>query len=58
MATPASGSIVKIPNVRLSFITQEDQGKFEQLFKAAVGNGQALTGECLLRELSISIAYV
>ncbi|KAG5301243.1 actin cytoskeleton-regulatory complex protein PAN1 [Histoplasma ohiense] len=50
-ATPAvpaqqhasSGS--KIPNMRLSFITAQDQAKFEQLFKSAVGNNQALDGE-------------
>ncbi|ERF71338.1 Actin cytoskeleton-regulatory complex protein pan1 [Endocarpon pusillum Z07020] len=35
----------KIPNIRLSFITATDQAKFEQLFKSAVGNGQALDGE-------------
>ena len=34
----------KIPNIRLSFITATDQAKFEQLFKSAVGNGQALDG--------------
>ncbi|KAL9091640.1 MAG: hypothetical protein Q9165_004716 [Trypethelium subeluteriae] len=35
----------KIPNIRLSFITAQDQAKFEQLFKSAVGNGQALSGD-------------
>jgi len=35
----------KIPNIRLSFITAQDQAKFEQLFKSAAGNSQALTGE-------------
>jgi actin cytoskeleton-regulatory complex protein PAN1 len=35
----------KIPNIRLSFITATDQAKFEQLFKSAVGNDQALDGE-------------
>ncbi|KAK7607045.1 hypothetical protein BKA81DRAFT_365520 [Phyllosticta paracitricarpa] len=35
----------KIPTIRLSFITAQDQAKFEQLFKSAVGNGQAMTGE-------------
>jgi actin cytoskeleton-regulatory complex protein PAN1 len=35
----------KIPNIRLSFITATDQAKFEQLFKSAVGNAQALDGE-------------
>lgn len=37
-----SGS--KIPNVRLSFITAQDQAKFEQLFKSAAGDGQTLDG--------------
>ncbi|KAI9818215.1 MAG: actin organization and endocytosis protein [Pycnora praestabilis] len=35
----------KIPNIRLSFITAQDQAKFEQLFKSAVGNGQTLSGD-------------
>lgn len=35
----------KIPNIRLSFITAQDQAKFEQLFKSAAGTGQALSGE-------------
>lgn len=35
----------KIPNIRLSFITATDQAKFEQLFKSAVGNAQALSGD-------------
>ncbi|OJD11317.1 actin cytoskeleton-regulatory complex protein PAN1 [Emergomyces pasteurianus Ep9510] len=35
----------KIPNMRLSFITAQDQAKFEQLFKSAVGNNQSLDGE-------------
>lgn len=35
----------KIPNIRLSFITATDQAKFEQLFKSAVGEGQALSGD-------------
>jgi hypothetical protein len=38
-------SISKIPSIRLSFITASDQAKFEQLFKSAVGNGQALSGD-------------
>jgi hypothetical protein len=37
---PSRGS--KIPNMRLSFITASDQAKFEQLFKSATGNEQAL----------------
>ncbi|KAH7062422.1 hypothetical protein B0J12DRAFT_237675 [Macrophomina phaseolina] len=35
----------KIPSIRLSFITAQDQAKFEQLFKSAVGNGQAMSGD-------------
>lgn len=35
----------KIPNIRLSFITATDQAKFEQLFKSAVGDDQALSGK-------------
>jgi hypothetical protein len=35
----------KIPNIRLSFITAQDQSKFEQLFRSAVGNDQALSGD-------------
>lgn len=40
---PAKSS--KIPNIRLSFITAQDQAKFEQLFKSAVGNAQAMSGD-------------
>ncbi len=36
---------MKIPKIRLSFLTATDQAKFEQLFKSAVGEGQALDGE-------------
>lgn len=39
--TPGS----KIPNIRLSFITAQDQAKFEQLFKSAVGDSQTMSGE-------------
>lgn len=35
----------KIPSIRLSFITAQDQAKFEQLFKSAVGDGQTLSGD-------------
>src|SRR5215469_14856725 len=38
-------SVSKIPSIRLSFITASDQAKFEQLFKSAVGDGQALSGD-------------
>ncbi|OAL27221.1 hypothetical protein AYO20_09819 [Fonsecaea nubica] len=40
-----SKSSNRIPNIRLSFITATDQAKFEQLFKSAAGDGQALSGE-------------
>lgn len=36
----------RIPNIRLSFITAQDQAKFEQLFKAAAGDSQTLDGMC------------
>ncbi|KAL0473754.1 hypothetical protein QR685DRAFT_184621 [Neurospora intermedia] len=37
---------VKIPNIRLSFITAHDQARFETLFKSAVGEGQTtMSGE-------------
>ena len=45
--TPAAQPTVagtKIPKIRLSFLTAQDQAKFEQLFKSAVGEGQALDG--------------
>lgn len=42
-STPTKSS--KIPNIRLSFITAQDQAKFEQLFKSATGNAQALSGD-------------
>ena len=42
-ASKAGGA--KIPNVRLSFITAQDQAKFEQLFKSATGGEQALSGD-------------
>lgn len=41
----------RIPKIRLSFIMAEDQAKFEQLFKAAVGKGQALDGKSPSRRL-------
>lgn len=37
--------MVKIPNIRLTFITAADQARFEQLFKAGVGDGQAVSGK-------------
>jgi hypothetical protein len=51
-STPARGrrsskakAGAKIPSIRLSFITAQDQAKFEQLFKSAVGDGQTLSGD-------------
>lgn len=35
----------RIPTIRLSFITATDQAKFEQLFKSAAGDEQALSGD-------------
>ncbi|KAL9603351.1 MAG: hypothetical protein Q9219_001213 [cf. Caloplaca sp. 3 TL-2023] len=35
----------KIPRIRLSFLSVDAQAQYEQLFKSAVGNGQALDGE-------------
>ncbi|KAI9749669.1 MAG: hypothetical protein M4579_006790 [Chaenotheca gracillima] len=44
-ARPAPQGGAKIPNIRLSFVTAQDQAKFEQLFKSAVGNSSALSGD-------------
>jgi len=45
-ASPAPRQANKIPNIRLSFITAQDQAKFETLFKSAVGDGQTtMSGE-------------
>lgn len=44
-APQATASNTKIPKIRLSFLTATDQAKFEQLFKSAVGDGQALDGK-------------
>ena len=46
-APQPSASGAKIPKIRLSFLTATDQAKFEQLFKSAVGDGQALDGRIL-----------
>lgn len=35
----------KIPNMRLSFITAQDQAKFEQVFKSAVGDAQSMDSD-------------
>ncbi|RDL41376.1 Uncharacterized protein BP5553_01355 [Venustampulla echinocandica] len=35
----------KIPSIRLSFITVQDQAKFETLFKSAVGDGITISGD-------------
>ncbi|KAJ6043485.1 uncharacterized protein N7446_001685 [Penicillium canescens] len=40
---PKTGS--KIPSIRLSFITAQDQAKFEQLFKSAVGDSKTMDGD-------------
>lgn len=42
---PKSSGGNKTPSIRLSFITAQDQAKFEQLFKSAVGDDQAMDGE-------------
>lgn len=42
--TPPPKSGPRMPNMRLSFITAEDQAKFEQLFKAAAGDDVTLDG--------------
>jgi hypothetical protein len=42
---PVPAKSRKIPSIRLSFITAQDQAKFEQLFKSAVGDSQALSGD-------------
>ena len=44
-APRATASSSKIPKIRLSFLTATDQAKFEQLFKSAVGDEQALDGK-------------
>ncbi|KAJ5358689.1 Actin cytoskeleton-regulatory complex protein pan1 [Penicillium cataractarum] len=40
---PKTGS--RIPSIRLSFITAQDQAKFEQLFKSAVGDSKTMEGD-------------
>lgn len=36
----------RIPNIRLSFITAQDQSKFEALFKSAIGDAEStMSGE-------------
>ncbi|KAJ5817943.1 hypothetical protein N7447_007951 [Penicillium robsamsonii] len=40
---PKAGS--KIPSIRLSFITAQDQARFEQLFKSAVGDSKTMEGD-------------
>ena len=41
----------KIPNIRLSFITAQDQAKFETLFKSAVGEGSTTMSGDKARDL-------
>ncbi|RLV95996.1 Actin cytoskeleton-regulatory complex protein PAN1 [Spathaspora sp. JA1] len=44
--TVVENSELKIPSIRLSFITAEDQKKFEHLFRTAVPKGeQSITGD-------------
>ncbi|KAJ5600027.1 hypothetical protein N7450_001094 [Penicillium hetheringtonii] len=40
---PKNGS--RIPSIRLSFITAQDQAKFEQLFKSAVTDSKTMDGD-------------
>ena len=47
-APKATASTTKIPKIRLSFLTATDQAKFEQLFKSAVGDEQALDGNRII----------
>ncbi|KAI0540796.1 hypothetical protein GGR58DRAFT_87784 [Xylaria digitata] len=45
-ATQPQKTSNKIPNIRLSFITAQDQAKFETLFKSAIGeNNTTMSGE-------------
>lgn len=39
------GKTNKIPNIRLSFITAQDQTRFETLFKSAIGNDSTMSGD-------------
>jgi hypothetical protein len=41
----------KIPNIRLSFITAQDQAKFETLFKSAIGEGSTTMSGDKARDL-------
>ena len=45
--TTKSNTALRIPHDRLSFLILEDQIKFTNLFKSAVGDGQALEGQPL-----------
>ncbi|KAK0722979.1 hypothetical protein B0T26DRAFT_244049 [Lasiosphaeria miniovina] len=47
----AEKQAIKIPNIRLSFITAQDQAKFETLFKSAVGDGQTTMSGDKARDL-------
>ena len=51
-APQATASSTKIPKIRLSFLTATDQAKFEQLFKSAVGDAQALDGKSLSKRVA------
>lgn len=52
---PKTGS--KIPSIRLSFITAQDQAKFEQLFKSAVGDNKTMDGGSLRDLLCFHVSY-
>jgi len=41
----SSATTAKVPNIRLSFITADNQQQFKQLFLSAVGNESALSGD-------------
>lgn len=44
-APKAPGKTNKIPNIRLSFITAQDQTRFETLFKSAIGDDSTMSGD-------------
>ena len=53
-ATKPSSASSRIPKIRLSFLTAQDQAKFEQLFKSAVGDAQALEGRLSMKVVANS----
>lgn len=56
-ASPSQSNRNAIPKQRLSFITASDQAKFEQLFRSAVGDGQALEGEFHISDVRVWHTY-